>query len=178
MSELPGVVTTVSGFKGTVCRPEGWQAILRVIRNEEDGHAFAVRQTREAYERAIADLIGQLREKDFELLVDLILSRDGWARIGPLGGSTADIDTEVENRSSNEVALVHVKSKADQRVFNEYIERFQAQRDRYARMIFAVHTQQGALTAPIDQPVQLWHRDRIADLVVRLGLGAWLEKRV
>lgn len=57
------------------------------------------------------------------LLVDLILSRDGWARIGPLAGSMADIDTEVENRSSNEVAFVQVKSKADQGVLNEYIER-------------------------------------------------------
>jgi hypothetical protein len=92
MSELPGVVTTVSGFRGTVCRPEGWHAILRVIRNKEDVHALAVRQAREAYERATAELIGQLREKDFELLVDLILSRDGWARIGPLAGSMADID--------------------------------------------------------------------------------------
>jgi hypothetical protein len=137
-----------------------------------------VRQAREAYERAIAELIGQLREKDFELLVDLILSRDGWARIGPLAGSMVDIDTEVENRSSNEVAFVQVKSKADQRVFNEYIERFQAQRDRYARMIFAVHKPQGTLDAPTDQPVQVRHRERIADLVVRLGLGAWLEKRV
>jgi hypothetical protein len=64
------------------------------------------------------------------LLVDLILSRDGWARIGPLAGSMADIDTDVENRWSNEVAFVQVNSKADQGVLNEYIERFQAQRDR------------------------------------------------
>jgi hypothetical protein len=178
MSELPGVVTTVSGFRGTVCKPEGWQAILRIIRNEEDKHALAARQAREAYEHAVAELIGQLREKDFELLVDLILSRDGWARIGPLGGSTADVDAQVENRASNEVAFVQVKSKADQGVFEEYIERFQAQRDRYARMIFAVHKPQGPLTVPTGLPVQVWHRDRIADLVVRLGLGVWLEKRV
>lgn len=42
----------------------------------------------------------------------------------------ADIDTDVENRWSNEVAFVQVNSKADQGVLNEYIERFQAQRDR------------------------------------------------
>ena len=178
MSELPGPATTVSGFRATVCEPKGWQAILRAIRNEESPQAAAVRQAREAYERAVAKLVAELGEKDFELLVDLILSRDGWARIGPLAGSMADIDTEVENRSSNEIAFVQVKSKADQGVLDDYIERFRGQRDRYARMIFAVHTPQGKLSAPTDLPVHVWNQDRIADLVVRLGLGAWLEKRV
>ena len=147
ISELPGVPppSRASGARLQAGRLAGNSA-----RHPQRGgrSRLAVRQAREAYERAVAELIGQLREKDFELLVDLILSRDGWARIGPLAGSMADIDTEVENRSSNEVAFVQVKSKADQGVLNDYIERFQAQQDRFARMIFAVHKPQGTLTNP------------------------------
>ncbi len=179
MSELPGVVTTVAaGFRGTVCRPDGWQAILRVIRNEKEPHVLAARQAREAYERAVADLVSQLGFKDFELLTDLILARDGWVRIGSLGGAMADVDIEVENRSANEIAFVQVKSQANQTDLDWSVSRFQDQRDRYARMIFAVHSPQGTLNAPSELPVQIWTRNRIADLVVRLGLAAWLEKRV
>jgi hypothetical protein len=177
-SELPGAVTTVAGFRGTVCEPRDWKTILRVIRNEPEPKVLAAQRAREAYESAIADLIGQLGPKDFELLIDLTLARDGWVRIGPLGGSMADIDTEVENRSANEIAFVQVKSAADQASLDLSIAKFRAQRDRYARVIFAVHDPRGDLRAPPELPVQIWNRERIAGLVVRLGLAGWLEKRL
>ena len=123
-------------------------------------------------------LVRRLQAKDFELLVDLILARDGWARINAVGGSGADIDTEVENRATDEIAFVQVKSQADQAALTDYARRFSEQRDRYSRMIFAVHTPRGTLSVPPGQPVQVWGPERIGDLVVRLGLGDWLEKRV
>jgi hypothetical protein len=176
--DLPGSVTSVAGYRTTICRPEASDQILRVIRNEQDPKALASQQAREGYRQAIADLLGQLRERDFELLVDLILARDGWARLGALAGSMSDIDTEVENRSSNEIAFVQVKSQADQSILNDYVDRFAEQRDRYARMIFAVHTPKGCLAAPKGLPIQVWDRPRLADLVVRMGLGEWIERRV
>ncbi len=39
MTDLPGTVTTVAGFKGTVCTPRAWQEILRIIRDEKDPDA-------------------------------------------------------------------------------------------------------------------------------------------
>jgi hypothetical protein len=30
IADLPGTVTTTAGFKGTVCMPKDWQAILRI----------------------------------------------------------------------------------------------------------------------------------------------------
>jgi hypothetical protein len=178
MSELPGIVTRVAGYRATICEPEGWKEILRVIKNEDDPLVSAAREARAGYEGAIEALIGQLRDKDFELLIDLILSRDGWARVGPLAGTMADIDTEVENRSMGEIAFIQVKSSADQATLNDYVARFREQRDRYARMIFAVHKAIGKLAAPAGEPIQVWTRTKIAELVVALGLGPWLEKRV
>jgi hypothetical protein len=70
------------------------------------------------------------------------------------------------------------KSSATQAVLDDYVSRFNKQRDRYKRMIFAVHSPKGNLTPPDGQPVQVWTGKRIADLVVRLGLGDWVAKRL
>jgi hypothetical protein len=177
-SELPGIVAATAGFPATICEPGGWKDILRVIRNEEDPDARAAATARKDYQHAIARLVARLRDKDFEVLVDLILARTGWARLAKLGGATEGLDIEVENPASEEIAFVQVKSRASQEVLDDYVSRFNRQRERYARMIFAVHSPIGKLAPPNDQPVQLWTGERISDLVVRLGLGDWLAKRV
>jgi hypothetical protein len=81
-------------------------------------------------------------------------------------------------KGSDEIAFVQVKSSAAQGVLDEYVKQFKDQRDRYARMIFAVHSPIGELTAPADLPVQLWACDRVAALVVYTGLGEWVESRL
>jgi hypothetical protein len=178
ITDLPGIVTATAGFKGTVCKPKGWKEILRIIRNEEDVDARAAALAREAYEGAVAKLVARLGDKDFEILVDLILSRTGWARLAKLGGVREGIDVEVENATSDEIAFVQVKSSATQAVLDDYVSRFKQQTDRYKRMIFAVHSPKGNLTPPDGLPVQVWTGERIADLVVRLGLGDWVAKRL
>ena len=45
-------------------------------------------------------------------------------------------------------------------------------------MIFAVHSPIGTLVPPADLPVQLWTGDRVSELVVRLGLGKWVEGKL
>ena len=177
-ANLPGIVSTTAGFQATICEPKGWREILRIIRDEEDSDAVAAAQAREAYEGAVAKLVARLRDRDFELLIDLILSRTGWVRLAKLGGVTEGIDIEAENVAANEIAFVQVKSAADQGVLNDYVARFGERRERYQRMIFAVHTPRGTLTRPDGQPVHLWTGERIAQLVVRLGLGEWVAKRL
>lgn len=84
----------------------------------------------------------------------------------------------MENPTAGEIAFVQVKSTANQKVLDDYVERFSKRRDRYARMIFAVHSPSGKLTVPYDIPVQVWTGERVAELVVRLGLGKWVESRL
>jgi len=123
--------------------------------------------------------IQRLSPKDFELLIDLILARTGWARISTLGKTREGIDIEAENMTADEIAFVQVKSSATQKVLNDYVERFKERSDFYKRMIFAVHSPSSDLTPPVDLPsVQLWTADRVAELVVRLGLGEWVERRI
>jgi len=178
ISDLPGTVTTTSGFKGTVCKPNDWQAVLRIIRDEKDPEAAAAANARGDYERAVHRIVKRLSPKDFEQLIDLILTRTGWARISTLGKTREGIDVEVENLTAGEIAFVQVKSSATQDVLNDYVERFKKRREFYARMIFAVHSPSGKLTPPADLPIVLWTGDRVAELVVRLGLGEWVESRL
>ena len=91
---------------------------------------------------------------------------------------TEGTDIEAENVATNEIAFVQVKSEADQRVLDDYVKRFQARRDRYHRMIFAVHSPIGTLAPPEDKPVDVWKGNRIAELAVRLGLGEWIANRL
>ena len=95
-----------------------------------------------------------------------------------MGGTREGLDIEAENAAIGEIAFVQVKSKANQATLNDYIARFSAERKRYARMIFAVHTEQGRLVLPDAIPGQIWTRPLIAKLVVNSGLGDWLMNRV
>ncbi len=178
-SELPGNVTAVAGFRATVCKPGASAEILRIIRNEVDQDAHLATLARRAYEDAVRRLVARLDPKDFEILIDLILSRTGWARLAKIGGVRADIDIEVENAALDEIAFVQVKSSASQATLSKCISDFEAQSGRYARMIFAVHSPDGELTPRRTRwPVQVWAGDRIAELVVRHGLGDWVAKRL
>jgi hypothetical protein len=176
-SDLPGIVGAVAGFRATICEPKGSVEILRIIEDRADPDSVAATQAREAYTATIAKLIKRLHERDFELLIDLILARTGWVRVAKLGGATEGTDIEAENVATNEIAFVQVKSKAGQRMLDDYVERFQARRERYHRMIFAVHSPDGTVTPP-GEPVQVWKGDRIAQLAVQLGLGEWIANRV
>ena len=134
---------------------------------------------RRSYERAVHTIVKRLSPKDFEQLIDLILARTGWTRISTPGPAREGIDVEAENLTTNEKAFVQVKSSAGQKVFDDYIERFKERREFYARMIFAVHSPIGELMPPANLPaVQLWTGDKVAQLVVRLGLGEWVEKKI
>jgi hypothetical protein len=176
-SELPGTVTSTAGFRATVCVPKAWETILRLIRGETDVDAANSAERRREYELAIQKILVRLSPQDFELLIDLILARTGWERIAARGGIREGVDIEAENPAASEIAFVQIKCSADQQVLDDYIGRFQTRRERYARMIFAVHTPRGHLTSPRDLPVQVWAGHKVAELVVRLGLGRWAESR-
>jgi hypothetical protein len=179
IAHLPGTVTTTGGFRGTVCTPRDWQTTLRIIRDEKDADAAIAVEARSNYVRAVNTMVKRLSPKDFEQLIDLILARTGWARISTIGNVREGIDIEAENPTSNEIAFVQVKSSATQHILEDYIQRFQARRDFYARMIFVVHSPANKLAPPACIPeVQVWTGNKVAQLVVRLGLGEWVESKI
>lgn len=176
ISDLPGPVTKVAAFRGTVAKPDAWQDIRRVITGNLDPAVTETTQARRTYEHAMKNLIAGLNPKDFEHLIDLILIRSGWERVSTLGKTQEGIDLDVENPAINERAYVQVKSAAGQAELDDYLRRFAASRETYGRMIFAVHSPRSKLKVPQGQPVRIWTADETARLVVRLGLGERVEK--
>jgi hypothetical protein len=154
--------------------------VLRIIGDQKDPDAVKSAEARIEYIQAVDKLLRRLSPQDFEELIDLILTRTGWARISTLGKTREGIDLEVENLAAGETAFVQVKSSASQAVLNDYVERFQQRRDLYARMIFAVHSPRGDLRVGtrLTGTVHLWTGERVAELVVRLGLGEWVESKL
>lgn len=122
-------------------------------------------------------MIKRLNPYDFEELIDLVLFRSGWMRISKLGGTTEGIDIEAENLAASEIAFIQIKSSARQSTLEDYISRFNARKDRYARMMFVVHSPIGRLITS-NPSVQIWEGERVADLVIRLGLGEWLQGKL
>jgi hypothetical protein len=177
-ADLPGIVGAVAGFRAAICVPKGSPDILRIIQDRKNPDAVAATQAREAYTAAVVKLVAELHDRDFELLIDLILARTGWTRLAKLGGATEGIDIEAENAATNEIAFVQVKSEAGQGVLDDYVQRFQARRERYNRMIFAVHKPIETLKLPAGEPIQIWSGERIAQLAVQLGLGEWIANRL
>jgi hypothetical protein len=177
-TDLPGDVTAVKGFRGTISRPRAERKILRIIGGEKDPAAVAATYARREYERSIKPMVQQLTPQDFELLISLILERTGWLRLSRVGGQEEGIDLEVENWAVDERAFVQVKSSANQATLDDYVERFR-ESPQYARLIFAVHTPIGNLAPPVEtRPVHLWDGERLAHLVMRLGLGEWIERKL
>ena len=139
ISALPGTVTKTARFSATVCTPSEWEAILRIIHGKQNATVVRAERARKNYKGAILDMVKLLSPKDFEDLIDLVLSRSGWTRIHKVGGTTEGIDIEVENPATAEKAFVQIKSSATQEIFEESIARYEKARERYSRMIFAVH---------------------------------------
>ncbi len=178
ITDLSGRVTSTAGFRGTLCTPKAEPEILRILSDQKDEDAVALERARDKHEAAAEKAIQKLSPQDFEHLVDLVLVRSGWVRVSTLGGVLEGIDLEVKNAAVDETAFVQVKSAADQSVLDDYVERFQGRRERYCRLIVAVHTPKGKLSPPADLPVQVWTGRHMARLAVRLGLGEWVEGKL
>lgn len=180
-SDLPGYVTKTAAYRATVCgdKNEKWQnAILRIIRDEKDIDVSKTALTRTVYCRRVLKLIRKMQPEDFEELIEQILDRTGWLRLAKIGGTRADVDIEAYNATADEILFVQVKSEAGQDILDKCINDFNQQRERYDRMIFAVHTPKGDLKLDSMLPIQVWEGEKIANLVIRLGLGERVEKKI
>lgn len=169
-------LTKVAGYRQTLCSVEAEDYLRRRLIGEQAPDIAQALAARGAMLRSISVLIAGLHETDFETLIDVLLARGGWHRVSTLGGTMKDADLLVEHPVSGERVLVQVKSRASQRVLDDYIERLDAN-PGLARLIFACHTPQGALQAPDRPEVTIWSGQVLAEASLRSGLLDWLIAR-
>ncbi len=173
---LRGSLTTTAGFRGTICRVTEFDYLLRRLNGEETVTTAIARQARQNLIQAIIPLIRGLHWKDFELLVELVMTQGGWRRVSATGGTQHTTDLELELPLTGERALVQVKSRLDQGTANQVIIEL-AEAAGNARIFVAYHTSPGAL-ANDQENVSLIGPDELAEHVVELGLTGWIMNKV
>lgn len=168
-------LTQLASYRRTSCQVKERELCLRYINDEPDMDASAVTDARLHLEQAVEKLIARLGWADFELLVDLILTRSGWQRVSSLGGTLKDVDLIMEQPLTGERMAVQVKSSADQRVVNDYAERLAARTEE--RLLLVCHSPIGKLVAPQvadRRSLTLMTGAEIARRAIGCGLTSWI----
>jgi hypothetical protein len=171
-------LTKVAAYRQTLCsiEPENVGYLMRKLAGESEPQVAAAIGAKGALTAVMEGLVKSLHQTDFETLVDIILARGGWHRISALGGNLKDVDLILEQAVTKETAFVQVKSKASQKVLEDYIRRFQ-EAGTFTRLIFACHSPKGALRVGERSDVIVWALPDFAEMVVKNGLVDWLIAR-
>ena len=173
---LSGELLKTQGFRGTICKVRQHSYLLRKINDIPTPQVDEAIAAERALIAATEKLIPLLNWKDFELLVDLVFSASGWRRIGALGGTQKTADLELILPSTEERALVQIKSQATDKTLSTYISKFQ-QFLLYDRMFFVWHTGDVSLSNSSDGVTLIDHK-RLAEMCLDAGLTAWLREKV
>ncbi len=173
---LRGSLTTTAGFRGTICRVREFDYLLRRLNNQETTATNAVREARLKLIEALVPLIGGLHWKDFELLVELVMTQGGWRRVSATGGTQHTVDLELELPLTGERALVQVKSSVSQNNAEKIVvDLIEAAGD--ARVFLVYHTATEHLHVS-QENATLIGPEALAEHVVDLGLTNWVMTKV
>jgi hypothetical protein len=176
INALRGSLTTTAGFRGTICRVREFDYLKRLLNGEKTAETVAVSTARLTLIDALEPLIRGLHWKDFELLVELVMTQGGWRRVSAIGGTQHTTDLELELPLTGERAIVQVKSKLDQHMA-EKITADLTEAAGGARVFVAYHTTPEQLS--IDQEnITLIGPEALAKHVVDLGLTTWVMGKV
>jgi hypothetical protein len=176
INSLRGSLTTTAGFRGTICRVREFDYLLRRLNGQVTPATEAVRTARLKLIEALTPLICGLHWKDFELLVELIMTQGGLRRVSATGGTQHTTDIELELPLTSERALVQVKSKLDQNTV-EKVAADLIEAAGGARVFIAYHTGIGQLSIDQDN-VKLIGPGELAEHIVDLGLTSWIMAKV
>lgn len=177
LNTLSTSLTKVAGYRATICKIEREDYLLRRIRGEPEPLLQEAEQVRGSLMDVAANMIAQLDWRAFEIMVDLIFARGGWQRQSALGGDEVDADLRLTSPTTGERAWVQVKSRASQRVLDDYLARFS--RDGSAeRFYFVCHSPRGELRLPEQaRGAQVWTGRELAHHALAAGLFDWLIER-
>jgi hypothetical protein len=169
-------ITKVASFQETIAKPSGAADLLRQIRGMQSDHHERAARALDEMETAVGDLLDQLHQDDFELLIELIFSSSGWKRISAVGGTQKTLDIAMVLPTTGEHCFVQVKSQTNRSTLRKLVEALDNSQG-YSRMFFAYHTPAEAFDSDATDRVTVWHRYEIAKQAIRAGLVDWLLLR-
>ncbi len=174
---IPGDISQLQGFRGTVCRVKASDALRRLLHGERSPAFQAVSAAADTLAREVSTAIRSLHWKDFETLVDLLFRQAGWRRLSVLGETMKYADLELEEPITGERYQVQIKSAAGAPDFQAYRDQFAGK--GFRKLFFVVHTPHPGLTEDLaSDTVELILPDRLGRMIVDAGLVRWLLAKV
>jgi hypothetical protein len=173
---LSGALTKLAGYRGTSCRVDVRDYVVRRINGERSSEIERALAARTELQQATLPLIRQLGDRDFELLVDLIFSASGWRRIGIVGGTQKTKDISLQLPSTGEQAFIQVKSTTTPGDMAAYAATLD-ERGPFDRMFFVYHTSATELSSDDDRVVVIGPK-KLAEMVIDAGLVGWIIEKV
>lgn len=178
-NQIPGSISQLQGFRGTICSVRDRDALLRLLRGERSPEYLALDTSKKALEVKTAQAITNLHWKDFELLVDLVFRQSGWRRVSAVGETMKSVDLELEDPITGDQYQVQVKSRATKNTAREYKEDFRG--SAFRKSYFVVHTPDDGLLGATDlddDEFEVILPARLARMVVDGGLTGWLLAKI
>lgn len=178
INSIPGVLSKIQGFRGTVCKVRDLETLKRLVNAESSLEYNEIEKCKIALIKSVEKGIKKLHWKDFETFVDLVFRESGWRRLSMVGGTMKFTDLELEDPITKDQYQVQVKSQATWDDFDGYAKQFNRQLHR--KLYFVVHTPDKKLAALQEQPqdIELILPGRLSEMVVRLGLVDWLMSHI
>lgn len=176
------LITKTHGYRGTLCGIDGtieFDYLVRKINGEETANLHATRAARTRMVQTMEALIGDLSDRDFETLVDLLFRQAGWQRLGDVGGVQKTLDIVLRAPVTGELYGVQVKVRADYAVYEAWRAECKSM-EGFTAFYFAVQKPPlGTWNEATEMRHRLLRPRRIAELAVDYGLIGWvLEKSV
>ena len=112
-NDLPGKITMLQGFRGTVCNVRHADVLARVLDGTRSPVSEAISIQRQALAGHLEFAIRELHWKDYETLVDLVFRHAGWDRVSVLGQQAKAYDLELREPLTGTRYVVQVKSQAN-----------------------------------------------------------------
>ncbi len=178
LSNLPGKLCQLQGYRATVCRVNYPDLLLRTLNGTPSQIAESIRSHRATLAQHLAEAIKELHWKDFETLVDLVFRAAGWIRVSVLGQHARGLDLELVEPIMGDRYIVQVKSRAGLSEIRATADQFS--RHEYRRIFFVVHSPENSITSAkkIPKHVELVPPERLAILAANAGLAGWIEDKV
>lgn len=120
---LSGRITKAKIFRGTIYELTGIEK--ETFFNTLEWHfpeCEKLEKAKKQIPNLVIPVIQMLNDHDFEILVDMLLTKSGWLRIGELGGTVKAIDMEYLIPVESKQVFVQVKSVISERVCKEALK--------------------------------------------------------
>ena len=171
---LSGAVTKLEAYRGTSCDVDVADYVIRRINGQKTLEVERAVVAIQELKASIVEMVKLLGPKDFEMLVDLVLSTSGWRRLGFVGKTQKTLDLDLLLPSTGERAFAQVKSDTNQTDFDKYAAHFEAL-EIFDRMFFVFHS---GNAQTVDERITVIGPDKLAEMVIDAGLATWLMRKV